>query len=185
MSDWTNNDNDGNDTALGFSLSDVDTTPELLPPGVYPVACTRARVTTSKNNPSTKMAELEETITDGDGKGRKVWSRYVVAHEKSEVMARGRRDLAMAARTYGVAGDDLADFVGRECSASIAIEAGKDGYADRNKVTKRTASTASAPAPKASAPAPKASAPGAAKPAAAAPSFLTQRRTTPKVHNDA
>ena len=178
-SDWTNNDNDNNDTALGFSLADVDTTPELLPPGVYPVACTRARVTTSKNNPSTKMAELEETIIDGDGKGRKVWSRYVVAHEKSEVMARGRRDLATAARVYGVAGDDLADFVGRECLASVAVEAGKDGYADRNKVTKRTASMASAPAP-------KASTPGAAKPASAtAPSFLTQRRTTPKVHNDA
>mgnify|MGYP003335485738 FL=1 len=178
-SDWTNNDGDNNDTALGFSLADVDTTPELLPPGVYPVACTRARVTTSKNNPSTKMAELEETITDGDGKGRKVWSRYVVAHEKNEVMARGRRDLAMAARTYGVAGDDLADFVGRECLASVAVEAGKDGYADRNKVTKRTASTASAPTP-------KASTPGAAKPASAtAPSFLSQRRAAPKVHNDA
>ena len=33
-SDWTNNDNDNNDTALGFSLADVDTTPELLPPEI-------------------------------------------------------------------------------------------------------------------------------------------------------
>ena len=28
-SDWTNNDNDNNDTALGFSLADVDTTPSF------------------------------------------------------------------------------------------------------------------------------------------------------------
>ena len=167
MSDWTSD--DSSTTTLDFNLGEIDVTPDLLPAGEYPLIVTRAHVEASKNNPSTKLAKLEETITDGPCKGRKVWSQYVVAHERGEVMARGRKDLAIAARAYGVSGGDLAELVGRECHANIGIEDGKNGFSDRNKVLKRFASTSAAPMPK-----PQAAV--ASKPAVAAPSFLQRRK---------
>jgi len=171
MSDWTSD--DSSTTTLGFDLGEIDVTPDLLPAGEYPLIVTRAHVETSRNNPTTKLAKLEETITDGPCKGRKVWSQFVVAHERGEVMARGRKDIAIAARAYGVSGGDLAELVGRECVANVGIEDGKNGYGDRNKVLKRFASTNAAPTPKPQAPAaPK---PGAAKPSAA-PSWLAKRK---------
>lgn len=175
MSDWTNNDSDGESTDLGVNLEDIETVPELLPPGIYPVCVTRTRIKQSKNNPSTKLCEIEETITDGPARGRKLWSSYVVAHERGEVMAMGLRDVATAARAYGVTGSDVSRFVEREAMASVVIEAGKNGYSDRNKVMKRASMSSASAAPKTSTPASK----PAPKPAASkgpAPSFLTQRR---------
>lgn len=172
MSDWTSDDSS---TALGFDLGEIDTTPDLLPAGEYPLVVTRASVEPSKNNTSTKLAKIEETITDGPCKGRKIWSQFVVAHERGEVMARGRKDLAIAARAYGVSGGDLAEFVGRECVANVGIEDGKNGYGDRNKVLKRFAPTNAAPMPKPAVAG--VSGPAAtSKPVAAAPSFLQRRK---------
>jgi hypothetical protein len=168
MSDWTSDDSS---TALGFDLGEIDTTPDLLPAGEYPLVVTRASVEPSRNNASTKLAKIEETITDGACKGRKIWSQYVVAHERGEVMARGRRELAIAARAYGVSGGDLAEFVGRECNGNVGIEDGKNGFGDRNKVLKRYPSPASAPKPQATA----ALKPGAPKPGAA-PTWLQKRK---------
>lgn len=167
MSDWTTD--DSSTTTLDFNLGEIDVTPDLLPAGEYPLIVTRAHVEASKNNPSTKLAKLEETITDGPCKGRKVWSQFVVAHERGEVMARGRKDLAVMAHAYGVSGNDLAELVGRECSGNVGIEEGKNGFGDRNRVLKRYPSTSVA--------APKPSAASAPKPSAAnAPSFLARRK---------
>jgi hypothetical protein len=178
MSDWNNDDNDSS-TSLGFNVEDVAAPSfDLLPPGRYQVACSSAKVQPSKNNPSTVLANIEETIVDGDHAGRKIWSRYVVAHADGKVMARGRADVVRLMAAYGVGGGDLAPCVGRECIAAVDVEPAKGDWEARNKIKRREAIAGAAPAA-------KAAAPTVGAPKAAAPAFLSQRRTTPKVHNDA
>lgn len=175
MSDWDNNDN-GSSTSLGFNVEDVQAPSfDLLPPGRYQVACTSAKVQPSKNNPTTVLANIEETIVDGDHAGRKIWSRYVVAHADGKVMARGRADVVRMMAAYGVGGGDLAPCVGRECVAAVDVEPAKGDWDARNKIKRRE--------PVASAPAPKAAAPTVGAPKSAAPAFLQARKV--KVHNDA
>lgn len=178
MSDWNNDENDNSSTNLGFNVEDVAAPSfDLLPPGRYQVTCSSAKVQPSKNNPSTVLANIEETIVDGDHAGRKIWSRYVVAHADGKVMARGRADVVRMMSAYGVGGGDLAPCVGRECIAAVDVEPAKGDWEARNKIKRREAVAGAVPAAK--------PAPAAAAPKAAAPAFLTQRRTTPKVHNDA
>jgi hypothetical protein len=168
---------DESSTALGFNVEDVAAPSfDLLPPGRYQVACTSAKVQPSKNNPSTVLANIEETIVEGDHAGRKIWSRYVVAHADGKVMARGRADVVRMMAAYGVGGGDLAPCVGRECVAAVDVEPAKGDWEARNKIKRREPVASAAPAPKA-APA------AAAAPKSAAPSFLQQRKV--RVHNDA
>jgi hypothetical protein len=163
---------DESSTALGFNVEDVHAPSfDLLPPGRYQVACTSAKVQPSKNNPSTVLANIEETIVEGDHAGRKIWSRYVVAHADGKVMARGRADVVRLMAAYGVGGGDLAPCVGRECVAAVDVEPAKGDWDARNKIKKREAVAGQAP----SAPTAKPAAPSAAKPAAAAPAFLAKR----------
>jgi hypothetical protein len=177
MSDWTNDDSNSS-TALGFNVEDVEAPSfDLLPPGRYQVACTAAKVEPSRNNPTTVLANVEETITEGAHAGRKIWSRYVVAHADGKVMARGRADVVRLMSAYGVGGGDLAPCVGRECVAAVDVEPAKGDWDARNKIKRREAlAGASMPKPAAAA-APK---PAAAKPAAAAPAFLSRRAKDPQ-----
>jgi hypothetical protein len=170
------NDDDSN-TALGFNVEDVAAPSfDLLPPGRYQVACTSAKVQPSKNNPSTVLANIEETIVEGDHAGRKIWSRYVVAHADGKVMARGRADVVRMMAVYGVGGGDLAPCVGRECLAAVDIEPAKGDWDARNKIKRREPVASATPTP-------KAAAPTVGAPKSAAPSFLAQRKV--RVHNDA
>jgi len=174
MSDWTNDDSTSS-TALGFNVEDVEAPSfDLLPPGRYQVACTSAKVEPSRNNHSTVLANVEETIVEGDHAGRKIWSRYVVAHADNKVMARGRADVVRLMSAYGVGGGDLAPCVGRECVAAVDVEAAKGDWGARNKIKRREA-LASAPKR-----APKPAANAAPKPAAKpAPAFLARRAAAP------
>jgi hypothetical protein len=170
MSDWDNND-DADLGALGFDADTIEA-PEfvLLPDGRYPLTCTSARVEPSKNNPSTVMANIEETVTEGPSKGRKVWSRYVVAHEKPDVMARGRQDVTRLMRAYGVGGSSLTPCVGQECIGAVTTEPAKGDFPAKNKVSRREPVQGAA-RPAASSP----SAP-ASTPARPAPAFLANRK---------
>ncbi len=172
MSSFYDDENNDNSTALGFNVEDVAAPSfDLLPPGRYQVACTSAKVQPSKNNPSTVLANIEETIVEGDHAGRKIWSRYVVAHADGKVMARGRADVVRMMAAYGVGGGDLAPCVGRECLAAVDVEPAKGDWEARNKIKKREAVAGQAP----SAPTAKPAAPSAAKPAGSAPAFLAKR----------
>jgi hypothetical protein len=170
MSDWDTG-NDGDLGALGFD-SDTVEAPEfvLLPDGRYPFICTSARVEPSKNTPTTVMANIEETVVDGPAAGRKVWSRYIVAHEKPDVMARGRADVKRMMTAYGVGGNSLTPMVGLECIGAVTTEAAKGDFSAKNKVSRREPSTNARPAPS--------SKPAAAAPRAAA-GFLANRKPTP------
>jgi hypothetical protein len=176
MSEWdVDGENNGSTTALGFNVEDVQTPSfDLLPPGRYQVACTSAKVEPSRNNPSTVLANVEETIVDGAHAGRKIWSRYVVAHADGKVMARGRADVVRLMSAYGVGGGDLAPCVGRECVAAVDVEPAKGEWEARNKIKRREAVAGQAPT------APKPAAPtvggAAARPAASAPAFLARRK---------
>lgn len=181
MSDWPD-DNNNDSMDLGFDTSTVDAPSyDLLPPGRYRVACTSAKVAPSKNNPSTVMATIEETIVDDDSphRGRKIWSRYVVAHADGKVMARGRADVTRMLAAYGVSGSSLAPVLHRECVAAVDVEAAKGDWEARNKIKRREPVSGQAPtAPKPAAPTVGGAA--AAKPAAAAPAFLARRKVAPQ-----
>lgn len=181
MSSWNDDDSNGNDNMdLGFDTATVEAPSfDLLPPGRYRVICTSAKVQPSKNNPTTIMASIEETICDDESphRGRKIWSRYVVAHADGKVMARGRADVVRMLAAYGVSGSSLAPMLERECVAAVDVEPAKGDWEARNKIKKREPVAGQAP----SAPTAKPTAPSAAKPAGNAPAFLQKRR----VHNDA
>jgi hypothetical protein len=169
MSDWQTDDDNNSSTALGFNVEDVAAPSfDLLPPGRYQVACTSAKVTPSKNNPTTVLASIEETIVTGAHVGRKIWSRYVVAHADGKVMARGRGDVVRMMIAYNVGGGDLAPCVGRECIAAVDIEAAKGEWEARNKIKRRDVIDDTVPASK--------PAPVTAAPKAAPPSFLRNRK---------
>lgn len=176
MSSWNDDDSSGNNDSmdLGFDTSTVEAPSfDLLPPGRYRVACTSAKVQPSKNNPTTVMATVEETIVDDESphRGRKIWSRYVVAHADGKVMARGRADVVRMLAAYGVSGTSLAPVLGRECVAAVDVEPAKGDWEARNKV-KRREPIAGQPSSM-----PKAAAPSAPKPAAGnAPAFLAKRK---------
>jgi hypothetical protein len=177
MSDWPD-DNSNDSMDLGFDTATVDAPSyDLLPPGRYRVACTSAKVAPSKNNPSTVMATIEETIVDDESphRGRKIWSRYVVAHADGKVMARGRADVTRMLAAYGVSGSSLAPVLHRECVAAVDIEAAKGEWEARNKIKRREAVAGQAPT------APKPAVAGItrdplAKPAGNAPAFLARRK---------
>lgn len=173
MSNWNDDESSSDSMDLGFDTSTVDAPSyDLLPPGRYRVACTSAKVQPSKNNPTTVMATIEETIVDDESphRGRKIWSRYVVAHADGKVMARGRADVVRMLAAYGVSGSSLAPALGRECLAAVDVEAAKGEWEARNKVKRRE--TIAGQAPSASMP----SAKPAAKPASSAPAFLSRRQ---------
>jgi hypothetical protein len=176
MTNWNDDDNGstGDEMDLGFDTSTVEAPSfDLLPPGRYRVICSSAKVAPSKNNPSTIMASIEETICDDESphRGRKIWSRYVVAHADGKVMARGRADVVRMLAAYGVSGSSLAPMLERECIAAVDVEPAKGEWEARNKIKRREPVAGQAP----SAPTP-ASKP-AAKPAANAPAFLSRRQT--------
>lgn len=175
MSSWNDDDNNGSDSMdLGFDTSTVEAPSyDLLPPGRYRVVCSSAKVQPSKNNPTTLMASIEETICDDESphRGRKIWSRYVVAHEDGKVMARGRADVVRMLAAYGVSGSSLAPVLGRECIAAVDIEPAKGDWEARNKVKRREAVAGQAP----STPTPAAK--PSSKPAGNAPAFLSRRQS--------
>lgn len=176
MSNWNDDDNNNDSMDLGFDTSTVEAPSfDLLPPGRYRVTCSSAKVQPSKNNPSTVMAVVEETICDDESphRGRKIWSRYVVAHEDGKVMARGRADVVRMLAAYGVSGSSLAPVLGRECIAAVDVEPAKGDWEARNKIKRREAVAGQMGAPiVAGAP----SAKPAAKPAGNAPAFLARRQ---------
>lgn len=171
MSDWDNDDNGSDIGALGFDASEIESPEfELVPPGRYDMDCTSARVKPSKNNPTTVLAEIEETIVGPNCAGRKIWSRYVVAHSDEKVMARGRADVARMMQAYGVGGGSLTPMVGRSCVGAVDVEPAKGDWEAKNKIKRREPSTNARPA-------------SLSKPAAAAPrapaGFLANRKPTP------
>ncbi len=182
MSDWNDDNNGTDDMDLGFDTATVEAPSfDLLPPGRYRVTCTSAKVAPSKNNPTTIMASIEETICDDESqyRGRKIWSRYVVAHADGKVMARGRADVVRMLAAYGVGGSSLAPMLERECVAAVDVEAAKGEWEAKNKIKRREAVAGQAPtAPKPAAPTVggSAAAKPAAKPAANAPAFLARRK---------
>lgn len=174
MSDWNNDSSSGDDMDLGFDTSTVEAPSfDLLPPGRYRVICTSAKVQPSKNNPTTFMASIEETICDDESphRGRKIWSRYVVAHEDGKVMARGRAYVVRMLAAYGVSGSSLAPMLERECIAAVDVEPAKGDWEARNKIKKRELVAGQAPSAPAPAPTAKPATPGKA-----APAFLSRRQ---------
>lgn len=162
-------------TELGFDVGSIDVAPvyELVPPGRYRVCVTSAKVVPSKKTATTVLAQIEETICEEDSplRGRKIWSRYVVAHADGTVMARGRQDVARMMTAYSVGGNNIAPLVGREAIAAVEIQPAKGEFEPSNRIRRREPVGQSAPV------GPTTSAtPAPAKAKASAPSFLARRK---------
>lgn len=163
------NDDDGFSGDLGFDAAEVDTSSfDPIPPGRYTLQCERAIVKPSRNNPTTTLAEVTEVITGPDHAGRRVFSRYVVAHADPKVMARGRADVARMMQAYGIGGSSIAPMVGRSCIGAIDTEPAKGDFPAKDRVKRRE--------PDASAVPPPAARPAQAGLARAAAPFLANRK---------
>ena len=167
MSSWDNEEEFGGD--LGFDAGEVDTSAyDPIPPGRYMLQCERAVVKPSRNNPSTTLAEVTEVVVGPSSAGRKIFSRYVVAHADPKVMARGRADVARMMQSYGIGGSSLAPMVGRTCIGAVDTEPAKGDYPAKDKIKRREPDASAAPPPAA-----RPTQPAPARPAAP---FLATRK---------
>lgn len=166
MSSWDNDDVDTGD--LGFDANEVEVSSfDLIPPGRYTLQCERAIVKPSRNTPTTTLAEVTEVIVGPAHAGRKIFSRYVVAHADPKVMARGRADVARMMQAYGIGGSSLTPMVGRTCIGAVDTEPAKGDYPAKDKVKRREPDAGAPIAP---------SRPSQASPARPAAPFLASRK---------
>ena len=87
----------------GFNAHDVDpTTPfDPVPAGKYMAAVTASQMKATKAGDGNYL-ELELTILEGPGKGRKVWDRLCLNHPNPEAVKIARSNLSALCRAVGV-----------------------------------------------------------------------------------
>lgn len=78
-------------------------------------------------------------VCKGEHTGRFVWSSIIHTHPNSQATEIGRGVLSQIHRSLGLegpcTGESLSDVVGKCLLAGLKIEAGKNGYPDKNAVS--------------------------------------------------
>lgn len=123
---------------FGFDSSDVDVnaqvTYELMPEGEYTLKCLEAEEkTTSAGTGSYIAAKFE--VVKGDYAGRYVWQNFNIHNPSEKAQNIGRQQLVAWATAAGKPeASDTDQLLDRSFQCSIGVEAGKNGYSDRNKI---------------------------------------------------
>jgi hypothetical protein len=129
-----------------MSLFDLDFDPQteegtrydLIPPRVYMAVITDASVAATKNNSGQQVHFTWKILGEGPHENRPVWQSILFAHTNAQAVKIGRAKLKDVCVACGVEEKitDLDVFKFKECTITIAIEPGKDGYDPRNKITR-------------------------------------------------
>ena len=115
-----------------------------IPNGNYLVTFDRvSEVATKKGDGSFVKASFK--VEEGDHKGRLIFTNFLINHSNPKAASIGKEQLSKCLKALGVykgfegIGNDatqLESFIGRELIVELGIEAGTNGYSDRNKVKK-------------------------------------------------
>ena len=87
----------------GFNANEVEPSVafEPVPAGKYLAAITASEMKATKKGDGSYL-QLEFTILDGDGKGRKVWDRLCITHPNQQTVKIARGNLSAICRAVGV-----------------------------------------------------------------------------------
>lgn len=136
---------------FGFDLNEYESSGTRdyspIPKGEYTIKCTDAETKTTRSGGEMIAATFE--VVGGEYDGRKVWNNYNIHNDSEKAQKIGREQVASWARACGKPNASSFDeLLERKFIASIDIEKGKDGYADKNRIVGYVMQS-SAPAPKA------------------------------------
>lgn len=136
---------------FGFDLNEYESSGTRdyspIPKGEYTLKCTDAETKTTRSGGEMIAATFE--VVGGEYDGRKVWNNYNIHNDSEKAQKIGREQVASWARACGKPNASSFDeLLERKFIASIDIEKGKDGYADKNRIVGYVMQ-GSAPAPKA------------------------------------
>lgn len=136
---------------FGFDLNEYESSGTRdyspIPKGEYTIKCTDAETKTTRSGGEMIAATFE--VVGGEYDGRKVWNNYNIHNDSEKAQKIGREQVASWARACGKPNASSFDeLLERKFIASIDIEKGKDGYADKNRIVGYVMQ-GSSPAPKA------------------------------------
>ena len=122
---------------FGFDLKDYESSGTRdyspIPKGEYTIKCTEAESKDTKSGGEMIVATFE--VVGGQFNGRKIWNNFNINNSSEKAQKIGREQVASWARTCGKPNATSFDeLLERKFIASIDIEKGKDGYADKNRV---------------------------------------------------
>lgn len=124
----------------------VKKTYEPLEAGQYKVKLDNLSMRQSENVEGCLMVEPVFQVTEGPSTGRLIFERYIVSHPSSEKAVEiGKEKIDKFIKATGDSGGletigndnfgNLLLYKGKEVVATVKIEAGNNGYSDRNKIT--------------------------------------------------
>jgi len=114
--------------------SDKESSFEPIPAGVYNVTVTEA--TLGETAKGDQRLKVTFAVIDGEYTGRKIFEGYMMSgNEKAVQIGRGQVKslLKVAGKDFNITGADA--LVGIELAAVVKVQAGKDGYSDKNAVS--------------------------------------------------
>jgi hypothetical protein len=141
---------DSSDLSLDFDPTEVEveTSYEPIPDGVYPVNLTKVEMKPTRAGNGKRLV-VSCKITDGDHRGRSLFTGLNVANPNPVAQEIGRKQLRQLLQAVNLDGcRDMGQLVGKECLASIIIKPAQNGYPAGNDIKSFKASgTATALAP--------------------------------------
>lgn len=111
-------------------------TSDLIPPGTYEAKIVKSDLAATKDG-SGKMLVLEFEITV-DGRRRMHWERLNLVNKNADAVRIATRSLMQIAEAVGVAVPvvDSEDLHHKPMMVTVAIQEGKNGYEDSNRLKK-------------------------------------------------
>lgn len=123
---------------FGFDTSEVDVNAQVsydpLEPGDYTLKATEAVEKDTKSGDGSYLAVTFE-VTKGKYEGRKVWMNFNIHNPSEKAQRIGRQQLVAWATAAGKPdAKDTDQLLERSFGATLGIEKGTGGYADRNNI---------------------------------------------------
>ena len=118
---------------------------DLVPKGRYTAHVIETEIVNTKSGEG-KIAKFTFEILDGPFERRRIWENYNYINPNAEAQKIARRQMGRLAEAIGLGVyRDTAEFHHKPLLIDVTIEAGKDGYDDKNKVSKFVQVTGAAP----------------------------------------
>jgi hypothetical protein len=115
-----------------------------LPKGEYTIKCIEAELKDTKSGGQMIAAKFE--VARGEHTGRFIWSNYNIHNNSEKAQQIGREQLSAWAKAAGKPNANSVDeLLERPFKCSLDIEAGTNGYADKNRIVGYILSEVKAP----------------------------------------
>lgn len=106
---------------------------EPIPAGWYATIISGTKIKPTKNGTG-RIFEVEHTVAEGEGKGRKVWSRFNIRNDSAEAERIGKEQLSALCHATGVLKFRQPEQLhGKRCLVRVIVKQ-DPGYEPRNEV---------------------------------------------------